>query len=309
MLTSHALPAFAEDLPIAPHWAPTEPAPLDDAPRRSAAPARLPGAWPHLPAPAGRAPRLINHLMAARSERECAALVRAALHGCGFDWYVQFRLECGPAGLRVHGLVDTHALKPWVQRYAEAGYQQVDPRLQRLVASRLPVRWDCGDLERQALASTAADAPRHLALVDDLCAAGMFSGAMFTVAGPDAAGTRIVASLGSARPEGYWMTGSVMGRALAFALNMHEFLTHHGVRFQGPGRLSAQELEQVRARLTPLQRAVLDGFEQGLDDLHIGRHLGVPGEVVEDYRRQLQWHFDGRQRALLDVGQAAPARA
>jgi DNA-binding CsgD family transcriptional regulator len=290
-------PDFDAHSPPAQCWAPTQPLPLGELVGTIAPGGHRLGRDGELkllrePARPGAA-RLIRKLLAAQSARECEHHVRTALQACGFDGYAYFTLEPDEAGLRPRELRDTFANRAWLRRYFAERYHEVDPRLAQVAGSRLPVPWSCSELEARWPQALEPDS-RLQRMLADLRACGIGSGVMFNVAWPAGGAGRTVVSLTSARPDRQWINGSVLGRALAFGLNMHEFHAHHDHHARPHGGLAPEELEQLRARLTPLQQAVLAGFEQGMDDAQVAQWLGISTYAVDYHRRQLQWRFDTR---------------
>jgi DNA-binding CsgD family transcriptional regulator len=307
-------PEMPQERPTTSFWAPTEPAPLGELLAGRIAPGghvlhHGGGSVKLLAEPVHMgASRLIKKLLAAQTARECEQHVRAALQACGFDWYAYFTLEVGVDGPRPRGVIDTYAQRAWVQRYFAQRCYEVDPRLRQLAGSRLPVQWSIDELEALLPDAPHDEAGRLQQLVAGLRGGGLGSGVLFTVAWPPGSTERTVVSLMAPRTDRRWITGSVMGRALAFGLNMHQFHTHHAERVRPHSGLDLQEVAQLRAQLTALQQAVLDGFEQGQDDAQIAARLGISCEAVDYHRRQLQWRFDARRRMQQDV-MTAPVAA
>lgn len=301
---------FDAHTPTAQYWAPTQPLPLAElvgsiAPggHRLARDGEL--RLLRDPARPGAA-RLIRKLLAAQSARECEHHVRAALRACGFEGCTHFTLDAGEAAPCPRELSDGFANREWVRRYLARRHHEVDPRLAQVAGSRLPVTWSCSALEAR-WPRALEPGSRLKAMLDDLRACGIASGVMFNVAWPAGSSRRTVVSLTSSQPGHHWIAGSTMGRALAFGMAMHEYHTHHERPARPGGGLSLQDLQALRARLTPLQQAVLAGFEQGLDDTQVAGRLGIPVAVVDEQRRQVQGRFGNIGPAALAAGPAGAA--
>jgi hypothetical protein len=231
------------------------------------------------------APRLIKKLLAARDAEERTEEVRAALQACGFEAYVYGWVGATPAGERTFCMVDSLGKRQWLQRYLNLDHCEVDPRLEPLATGQ-PLRWDEDGLQQRV-----ASAPRPARLqrmLDDLRASGLHSGLVFNADWSGSGGRRVVVSLMSARSGCAWMSGPVLGRALAFGLHMHEFHARSSTGLWGLDAGAPDFAQRVGMRLGAIENAVLRGVERGLCAEQIATRLGISAEAVELHRQALR---------------------
>lgn len=231
------------------------------------------------------APRLIKKLLAARDAEERTGEVRAALQACGFEAYVYGWVGATPTGERSFCMVDSLGTRQWLQRYLNLDHCEVDPRLEP-VASGQPLRWDEDGL--QARVAGARHPARLQRMLDDLRASGLHSGLVFNADWSGSGGRRVVVSLLSGRSGCAWMSGQVLGRALAFGLHMHEFHARSSTGLWGLDAGAPDFAQHVGARLGAIENAVQRGVERGLCAEQIAARLGISAEAVELHRQALR---------------------
>lgn len=244
-------------------------------------------------------PALLVALMAAETPELRQRTVKALLQSLGFEWlgYGCF----SQAGERPvpRSFCTTYADPAWTQRYFAASYHLVDPRLQGVPESGLPVMWTLEELQAQA------DTPSYLQglrqrFFDDLCATGACSGVMMGL--PSLPGRdRHIISLISKRPGRDWMSDAVLGQVLTLALCLHEFYSRHTLAPQAEGPRSAA------GALTPLQYDILERLARGLPDKLIAAQLDLSLHNVDYHMRQLRKRFGVRNRLQLMQAALGPA--
>jgi DNA-binding CsgD family transcriptional regulator len=282
------------------HWAATEPAPLA-ALAEVPAPGSAAAAAAEGEPPRGRdllrvgIPRLMGKLLTARSVREREQHVWAALHDAGFDWCEYGTLENTAEGLQPRSFVGTYANAAWVQRCFGARHHEVDPRLVEAAGSGLPLVWDLAVLRARAAGGPA----RLQQMVDDLQASGIGSGVLISLSVPSSPGLRVVVSLASATAGSGWIVDALLGKALTFALSMHEFHARYTRLPAAPTPGDAPLGEAARAPLTAVQQEILQGLEQGLSDKEIALRLAISTYAVDYHMRQLRRQFGVRNRVQL----------
>ncbi len=231
------------------------------------------------------APRLIKKLLAARDAQERTEEVRAALQACGFDAYVYGWVGSTKAGERTFCMVDSLGKRQWLQRYLNLDHCEVDPRLEP-VATGQPLRWDEDDLQQRVVG--APQPARLQRMLDDLRASGLHSGLVFNADWSGSGGRRVVVSLMSARSGRAWMSGPLLGRALAFGLHMHEFHARSSTGLWGLDANAPDFALRVGMRLGAIENAVQRGVERGLCAEQIAARLGISAEAVELHRQALR---------------------
>lgn len=236
-------------------------------------------------------PALLVALMAAETPELRQRSVKAMLQSLGFEWlgYGCF----SQAGDRPvpRSFCTTYADPAWTQRYFTESYHLVDPRLQRVPESGLPVMWTLDELEVEA------DTPSYLRglrqrFFDDLRATGAGSGVMMGLPGMPGRDRHII-SLVSKRPSRDWMTDAVLGQVLTLALCLHEFYSRYTLAPQ------ANDPRSAAGTLTPLQSEILARLARGLPDKLIAAQLDLSLHNVDYHMRQLRKRFGVRNRLQL----------
>lgn len=244
-------------------------------------------------------PALLVALMAAETPELRQRSVKALLRSLGFEWlgYGCF----SQAGDRPvpRSFCTTYADPAWTERYFAETYHLVDPRLQRVPESGLPVMWTLDELQAEAETPSYLQGLRQR-FFDDLRATGAGSGVMMGL--PSLPGRdRHIISLISKRPGRDWMTDAVLGQVLTLALCLHEFYSRYTLAPQADG------LRSAAGALTPLQNEILARLARGLPDKLIAAQLDLSLHNVDYHMRQLRKRFGVRNRLQLMQAALGPA--
>ncbi|WP_162247741.1 LuxR family transcriptional regulator [Pelomonas sp. Root1237] len=244
-------------------------------------------------------PALLVALMAAETPELRQRSVKALLQSLGFEWlgYGCF----SQAGDRPvpRSFCTTYADPAWTERYFAETYHLVDPRLQRVPESGLPVMWTLDELQAEAETPSYLQGLRQR-FFDDLRATGAGSGVMMGL--PSLPGRdRHIISLISKRPGRDWMTDAVLGQVLTLALCLHEFYSRYTLAPQADG------LRSAAGALTPLQNEILARLARGLPDKLIAAQLDLSLHNVDYHMRQLRKRFGVRNRLQLMQAALGPA--
>lgn len=240
--------------------------------------------------PTSARPSLLADLLAAQDPSERQRLVRAVLHAMGFDWLGFGRLEhAGPRTMPVT-FCAAHCGLGWAQRYFEARYHEVDPRLHAAVGSSLPCVWTLDELERHARGSGIGHLSRF---VDDLGKTGMHSGAMLVTSRFSEHGVeRHVVSLLSRTAGRSWISDAILGQVLTLGYCMQEFYTRYS-------RMPTGVVPEEGAEISQVQRRILEQVTRGASDKQIAYELNLSLHTVDYHMRQLRRRFGVRNRVQL----------
>lgn len=142
----------------------------------------------------------------------------------------------------------------WVRRYQEAGHVAVDPLLQRIGTSNVPLYWS--DLGRVGKTHIVMDEARQHGLADGLAV---------TVSGMD--GSRALLCLATDVPlaPAPAQRAATMGQALLTVLHVHEALQRLGEHLAVP----------IMPQLTPREKECLVWAAQGKTSWEIARILAL----------------------------------
>lgn len=244
-------------------------------------------------------PALLVALMAAETPELRQRTVKTLLQSLGFEWlgYGCF----SQAGDRPvpRSFCTTYADAAWTERYFTESYHLVDPRLQRVPESGLPVMWTLDELQAEAQAPSYLQGLRQR-FFSDLRATGAGSGVMMGL--PSLPGRdRHIVSLISKQPGRDWMTDAVLGQVLTLALCLHEFYSRYTLAPQADG------LRSAAGALTPLQNEILARLARGLPDKLIAAQLDLSLHNVDYHMRQLRKRFGVRNRLQLMQAALGPA--
>jgi DNA-binding CsgD family transcriptional regulator len=233
---------------------------------------------------------LVSELHAAPTAVDRERSVREALLGTGFDW-LAYGTMSRSGGRRVPtSFLTTYSHGGWTRRYFAERYYEADPRHDDLAASGVPSVWDLGDLERSA---SARSTPHMRRLVDDLAACGIGSGVFVQLVTAGAPDERTLISLQSSASDRRWISDSVLGRALALGLCLHDFVSRYTQR-------QAPTLERTTCSpLSPLQQEILHCLQRGQSDKQIAHGLQLTSHAVDYHMRQLRRRFSARNRVQL----------
>lgn len=234
---------------------------------------------------AGTVLRRVAEMCAAHSAPERQRLVRGWLHAIGFDWLGYGSLSCARGEVNVQSFFTSYAYPAWSDRYFSERYFRIDPRLQEVPSSGLPLVWDIDFVEQRL----AAGAPQARSFVDDLRESGLGSGVMFVLASDNQPSTRTFISLMSRSMERQWITDEVVGQALTLGLSVHDFLT----------RRAFAATPAPQSGLSSLQQEILRCLVRGLSDKEIASRLNLSSYNVDYHLRQMRRRFAARNRVQL----------
>jgi len=236
-------------------------------------------------------PSLLAALLAAESAIDRQRTVTTLLHALGFEWLGYARLAQRGEHRTPVSFCTTYADRRWAERYFDAKYHEIDPRLQLALRSCLPAIWTLDQLAAQA----ASDAPgsQLRRFVGELGDTGMRSGVILALPAATHSERHFV-SLLSRTPGSGWMGDGLIGQVLTLALCLHEFYTRYAALPQPAGNAAP-----ASAQLTAMQREILVCVSQGLGDKAIAAKLGIGLHNVDYHMRQLRKRFAVRNRVQL----------
>jgi DNA-binding CsgD family transcriptional regulator len=236
---------------------------------------------------APRTPGLVKSLLDAGTPGQRRGVVQQSLQAVGFDW-LGYGTVTVQRGVPVPSSFFTSYAHPqWTQCYFRERFYEVDLRHHEAAPSNLPLVWDIAEVNSRA--SEPHRTRRHRQFAEELRACGLLSGVFLSLASWVRPEARTVISFASPAPSREWIDDGVLGRALVFALGLHEFLSLH---MAAPG----SERSTV---LAPVQQQILHGLLQGLSDKEIADRLGLSIHAVDYHMRQLRRHFGVRNRVQL----------
>lgn len=234
--------------------------------------------------PAG-APALLRALCQSVTAGERERIVRIALAELGFEWMSCATLRRQRGEWQPHTVLTTYAPPAWTRRYYGERHHEIDPRLQQLLRSCLPLVWDEHDLAE-------AGPPRFVqAMGDSRVRSGVCL--RLSIDGAHAAEAFALISLMSSRPDRGWIDDARLGLALNFMLCLHEFQRRHL-------RLPPCDDDDTPAgALSALQQRILQCLRHGQSDKQIAYGLQLSSHAVDYHMRQLRRRFAVRNRVQL----------
>ena len=236
-------------------------------------------------------PSLLAAMMAAKSASARQRTVMTHLHALGFAWLGYARLVQRGEHCTPMSFCTTYADRRWAERYFDASYHEVDPRLEPALRSCLPAIWTLDQLVAEA--ASAMPGSRLQSFVRDLGDTGMRSGVVLALPGASHSERHLV-SLMSPTPGSGWMCDGLIGQVLTFALCLHELYTRYAALSQ-----PASSAAPASTQLTAMQREILACVSRGLGDKAIAAKLGIGLHNVDYHMRQLRKRFAVRNRVQL----------
>jgi DNA-binding CsgD family transcriptional regulator len=216
-------------------------------------------------------------------------LIESLLRWMGFDWLTYGRVKLIRGGPVPTSFCVAHGKPEWTKRYLACRYYAIDPRLQGALRSALPYAWDVEELLRSAPGT--AEGANVRAFLHELRDAGLCSGVMFAVTGPQHPDERSIISLGSRAAESPCAKHALLCQVLMLGMCVHEFYSRYT---HWPSDDSG-----TRAKLSPTQERVLQCLACGLIDREIASALGLTMHGVDYHLRQLRKRFNARNRVEL----------
>ena len=253
--------------------------------------------------PAASPPGLLEQWLAAPDAHTLHARIGQALRALGFDWMCLVGVSFADARApRASRLLASHAHPRWLQTYFAQGLARVDPRVRFAMASRLPLAWsvaqpgswlDCAD-------------PAQRELLERLREADIGSGLIVQVRSAAQPAQPALLSLCARREGTEWMNERVLGRALMFALCLHELCSLHRQPQALPCAAPAEPAPSSEAQAppsgalaSPTRREILRHLALGQSNKQIAYRLQLSADTVKYHLRELRRHFNVRNRIEL----------
>jgi DNA-binding CsgD family transcriptional regulator len=218
---------------------------------------------------------------------EGSSLVHADIKALGFEWMEYIRLSRIGDRFHMRDFVQVYAPRQWVRRYLEAGYVEIDPRVQIACRKETPLVWDLPLLaEGRPIHPVNRRCKEFLKAAD---AAGVRSGVVFGVA--DANGIdHAVLSFYSTKESRIWIADNTVGQCYAAGLRWHSLLgtVANTVRTVSPD-----------VELSDIQRSALELMINGMSSREIGEALNTSVQNVDYHIRELRRKFGARNRVQL----------
>lgn len=231
--------------------------------------------------------RITNELVAAPTPAARMTNIRSMLSIMGFNslHYEVWQLS----GDRVAKSLFLKSYVPaqWTGSYFRQGFHVLDPRVEAIRTSPVPLIWDLNYLSRAQPGNTLD--PRMRSFLDDLTKNGMNSGIAFSLTVP-LSYMQIMICINSANTSKEWIAPSIAGQALILGLSVHEF-----IKGCTAGLMQRSGIDD----LSDMQKHVLAGVSKGLSDKEIARGLRTTVHNIDYHLRALRRKYQVMNRAQL----------
>ncbi len=232
-----------------------------------------------------RVSEIAADLAAAHSPHERKQLLRIALRTIGFDWFCYCRLTRLGELVNRARYFDLCSPPGWAQRYVDARYFDVDPRMAFACRHDWPLVWDQESLAAEPPIAGQSN-ERIQQFLEDAQACGTRSGIAFGLVDPGSL-EHSVMIFSSANPTSGWINDRVVGQAYALGLGVHAFLAE-------------QMASMVQTpTLSDLQRRILNFTASGLSDREIAQQLNMSRSNVDYHMRQIRKKYGVLNRVQL----------
>lgn len=231
--------------------------------------------------------RITNELVAAPTPAARMTNIRSMLSIMGFN-SLQYEVR-QLSGERTAKTVFLKSYVPaqWASGYFHQGFHALDPRMEAIRTSPVPLIWDLSHLSRTQPGNTLA--PRMRGFLDDLAKNGMNSGIAFSLTVP-LSHTQVMICINSANASKEWIASSIAGQALILGLSVHEF-----IKGCTAGLVQRSGVDD----LSDMQKHVLAGISKGLSDKEIARGLRTTVHNIDYHLRALRRKYQVMNRAQL----------
>jgi DNA-binding CsgD family transcriptional regulator len=223
-------------------------------------------------------PRLVEHWLSADSAGELHRRIHAALRGLGFDWMSCANVVCREGVPTTTRFFSGHVPPTWTRRYFGEGFYEVDPLIQRALASTLPFAWSVDEFEGGSR------------FPELLRSCGIGGGVLVVLPAGLRSNDRMVVSLSSVKTGREWMDDEVLGQSVMLALCLHELLTLH---------MSVADAPDRGVAVSPMRQEILRHLAQGQSNKQIAYRLELSPDTIKYHMRELRRHFKVRNRMQL----------
>lgn len=237
--------------------------------------------------PFGSRASIATELSTARTAEERTRIIRSMLHIIGFTCMACLTLQ----------LVNEEILRAFVLNggmpldllnlYFREQYHRIDPRMETVRTSGMPLIWDLSSLADALRGSP--DAARARALISALDRYEMRSGMMFGIPVPRT-NLHTIVSFSAAQPTRDWIVDSVFGQALTLGLSVHQ---------SASGYTRALAQQSGAFDLSEMQQRILAGLAAGLSDKEIAQRLHTTPHNVDYHLRLLRKKYNVNNRTQL----------
>ncbi len=214
-------------------------------------------------------------------------LLHAEVKALGFEWMAYIRLSRIGDKFHIRDFIQTYTARHWAKRYLDAGYLEIDPRVQVACRQETPLVWDLSLLAEGRPGNPLNRRRREFLEAAD--AAGVRSGVSFGIADPNGI-DHAVLSFCSPRANRIWIADSTVGQCYAAGMKWHELLG----AVARPAQPTAPDVE-----LSDIQRSALELMINGLSSKEIGETLNTSVQNVDYHIRELRRKFGARNRVQL----------
>lgn len=231
--------------------------------------------------------RITNELIAAPNAAARMTNIRSMLSIMGFSsLHYEARQLSGERVARTFFL-KSYVPSQWATNYFREGYNTLDPRMEGVRSSPVPLVWDLNHLSKSQPGNALP--PRMRSFFDDLMRNGMCSGIAFSLTVP-LSQTQVMICINSANVSKDWIAPSVAGQALILGLSVHEF-----VKGCTAGLMQRSGIDD----LSDMQKHVLACVSKGLSDKEIARRLRTTVHNIDYHLRALRRKYQVMNRAQL----------
>ncbi len=216
-------------------------------------------------------------------------LIDSLLRWMGFDSLTYGRMKLIRGEPVPTSFCVAHGAPEWTRRYLARRYYAIDPRLKTALRSALPYAWDVEDLLRHT--PNTAEGANARAFLHELRDAGLCSGVMFAVTGPQRPDERSIISLASHTAECISAKDAQLCQVLMLGMCVHEFYSRYTQWPSDDGTASST--------LSRTQESILQCLACGLTDREIATCLDLSMHGVDYHLRRLRKRFNARNRVEL----------
>lgn len=243
-----------------------------------------PSEW--LTVPARGCSSIAGELVAARDLGERMRLIHGMLRIIGFTHLSYVTLHASGERISRATFLDSAAPAHLDDAYFSQGHYLIDPRLQTMADSGMPVVWDidhlCANLRGLLPTQRVRD------FLSSLHGAMAHSGFMLRVPIANAP-LQVLISFAAPHRDREWMTDAVFGQALMLACALHQSICT-SVRLA---------LREDDASLSSMQQRILACLASGMSDKEIAQRLHTTTHNVDYHLRFLRKRYAASNRTEL----------